>query len=59
MPRTLRFLFALAALLAAFVQPCAVRGEAVLQYFNTSWKEIERRIPEVAEAGYTDRKSVV
>ena len=53
MPRTLRFLFALVALLAAFVQPCAVRGEAVLQYFNTSWKEIERRIPEVAEAGYT------
>ncbi|MES2922234.1 MAG: hypothetical protein V4819_11850 [Verrucomicrobiota bacterium] len=29
------------------------RGEAVLQYFNTSWKEIERRVPEVAEAGYT------
>ena len=27
--------------------------EAMLQYFNTSWKEIERRIPEVAEAGYT------
>ncbi len=25
----------------------------MLQYFNTSWKEIERRIPEVAEAGYT------
>ena len=53
MPRTLRFLFAVAALLAAFLQPCAVRGEAMLQYFNTSWKEIERRIPEVAEAGYT------
>ncbi len=30
-----------------------VFGEAMLQYFNTSWKEIERRIPEVAEAGYT------
>ena len=29
------------------------RAEAILQYFNTSWKEIERRIPEVAEAGYT------
>ena len=27
--------------------------ESILQYFNTSWKEIERRIPEVAEAGYT------
>jgi glycosidase len=27
--------------------------ETILQYFNTSWREIERRIPEVAEAGYT------
>ena len=27
--------------------------EVILQYFNTSWPEIERRIPEVAEAGYT------
>jgi glycosidase len=27
-------------------------GEVVLQYFNTSWSEIARRIPELAEAGY-------
>lgn len=27
--------------------------EVILQYFNTSWAEIECRIPEVAEAGYT------
>ena len=27
-------------------------GEAMLQYFNTSWKEIESKIPELAEAGY-------
>ncbi len=53
MPKSLRSFFALAVLIAACAQPGAVRGEAVLQYFNTSWKEIERRIPEVAEAGYT------
>ena len=49
MPRRfLPFLGALASLAAhAFSQ------EAILQYFNTSWKEIERRLPEVAEAGYT------
>lgn len=29
------------------------QSETILQYFNTSWKEIERRMPEVAEAGYT------
>jgi hypothetical protein len=34
----------------------AARGqETILQYFNTSWREIEQRIPEVAEAGYTSR----
>ena len=27
--------------------------EVILQYFNTDWKEIERRIPEIAEAGYS------
>lgn len=27
--------------------------ETILQYFNTSWREIEDRLPEVAEAGYT------
>ncbi len=28
-------------------------AETVLQYFNTSWPEITRRMPELAEAGYT------
>ena len=27
--------------------------DVILQYFNTSWSEITRRIPELAEAGYT------
>lgn len=27
-------------------------GEAMLQYFNTSWREITRKMPELAEAGY-------
>jgi hypothetical protein len=27
-------------------------GEAMLQYFNTTWKEIESKMPELAEAGY-------
>ncbi len=53
MSRLLQLLLASAALLAAFALPAPVQGEAMLQYFNTSWKEIERRIPEVAEAGYT------
>ncbi|MEN9535607.1 MAG: hypothetical protein RIR37_880, partial [Verrucomicrobiota bacterium] len=28
------------------------RGEALLQYFNTSWSEIANKMPELAEAGY-------
>lgn len=34
---------------------CLVRpahGETMLQYFNTSWAEITRKMPELAEAGY-------
>lgn len=30
-----------------------VLGEAMLQYFNTSWAEITRKMPELAEAGYS------
>lgn len=34
--------------------PCRVlASELILQYFGTSWNEIARRIPELAEAGYT------
>src|ERR1051326_6702112 len=29
-----------------------LRGEAMIQYFNTSWNEIAQKIPELAEAGY-------
>ncbi len=30
----------------------ASRAESVLQYFNTDWREITARMPELAEAGY-------
>ncbi len=30
-----------------------VRGEAMLQYFNTSWAELTAKMPEIAEAGYS------
>jgi hypothetical protein len=33
-------------------QTSPVRGEAMIQYFNTSWDEIAAKIPELAEAGY-------
>lgn len=37
--------------LAIHLAPMA-RGEAMLQYFGTTWAEIERRMPELAERGY-------
>jgi glycosidase len=40
-------LFVASALLAQ-----AARAEVILQYFGTTWNEIERRIPELAERGY-------
>ena len=46
-----RFLVALIVSLSWINSACA--EEVILQYFNTSWPEIESRIPEVAEAGYT------
>ena len=39
-------------LLGAWLSPEA-RGEAMLQYFNTSWREITEKMPELAEAGYS------
>lgn len=33
--------------------PAAAQQEVILQYFNTSWTEIEARMPELAEAGYS------
>jgi hypothetical protein len=29
-----------------------LKGESMLQYFNTSWAELTRKMPEIAEAGY-------
>ena len=39
--------------LAGILFPLLAHGEAMLQYFNTSWKEIAERMPELAEAGYS------
>ncbi len=38
---------------AACLLPATIRGEAMLQYFNTDWNEIAAKMPELAEAGYT------
>ncbi|MFZ4598591.1 MAG: alpha-amylase, partial [Terrimicrobiaceae bacterium] len=43
----------LAGLLLLCIGGDQVRGEAMLQYFNTSWAEITRKMPELAEAGYS------
>lgn len=45
-PILLRFLAALSLLVTM------ARGESMLQYFNTSWAELTRKMPELAEAGY-------
>ena len=29
-----------------------LRSEALLQYFNTTWRELAQKMPEIAEAGY-------
>ena len=39
-------------LLALIAGAASARAEAMLQYFNTDWREITARIPELAEAGY-------
>lgn len=39
-------------LIAWFLLAQIGRGESMLQYFNTSWAEITRKMPELAEAGY-------
>ena len=45
--------FILAGIALAGLAPTLASGEAMLQYFNTSWKEITERMPELAEAGYS------
>lgn len=42
----------LRVLLVSLAASSFAAGEAMLQYFNTSWKEIESKMPELAEAGY-------
>lgn len=39
-------------LLALWCAAASAHAEAMLQYFNTDWREITARIPELAEAGY-------
>ena len=46
------FAVLLAILAGFFAAGGRARGEAVLQYFNTDWREITARMPELAEAGY-------
>jgi hypothetical protein len=41
-----------ACAMALLLPASSLRGEAMLQYFNTSWNEIATKIPELAEAGY-------
>ena len=43
----------LVGLWLAGLLPSVSSGEAMLQYFNTSWKEMTDKIPELAEAGYS------
>ncbi|MCX6934946.1 MAG: alpha-amylase family glycosyl hydrolase, partial [Verrucomicrobia bacterium] len=48
----LRFLL-LAGTLSLPFQPASIHAEAMLQLFNTSWKDLAAKMPELAEAGYT------
>ncbi|MGJ8650368.1 MAG: alpha-amylase family glycosyl hydrolase [Opitutaceae bacterium] len=43
----------LSLLLLLLVAGKLCNGEAMLQYFNTDWAEITRKMPELAEAGYS------
>src|SRR6202521_837225 len=43
---------AIFAMALSFFGAASARGEAMLQYFNTSWNEIALKMPELAEAGY-------
>ena len=49
----LRALKKSAILLFAILSAQSAQGEAMLQYFNTDWTEITRKMPELAEAGYS------
>jgi glycosidase len=45
--------FRLAVLAALLLTLRPAHGEALLQLFNVNWDELQRRLPEIAEAGYT------
>lgn len=51
----MRFPVVLCSLLCALLlaAPSQTRGEAMLQLFNVNWDELNAKIPEIAEAGYT------
>ncbi|MCE9613314.1 MAG: hypothetical protein K8T26_03505 [Lentisphaerae bacterium] len=40
------------AALALALMAQSLRAEVILQYFNTSWREIANKVPELAEVGY-------
>jgi len=44
--------FFLRALVAISLLAGVAKAEVILQYFGTTWSEIERRVPELAERGY-------
>ncbi len=43
---------ALCSLALCLFGSASLRGEAMLQYFNTDWNELAMKMPELAEAGY-------
>ena len=51
-PHALRFKLLLLTVPLAAIPSSLPAQETILQYFNTSWTEVEARMPEVAEAGY-------
>jgi glycosidase len=48
-----RFRIPFVALLALFCVQSSARSEVILQYFETEWEEIYRRMPEISEIGYS------
>ncbi|MGC3957740.1 MAG: alpha-amylase family glycosyl hydrolase [Verrucomicrobiota bacterium] len=50
---SLRRLAASAVLSLALLFSIPARGEAMLQLFNVNWDELNAKMPEIAEAGYT------
>ena len=48
-----RLLYFFLGILIFFSSALGVRAEGMVQYFNTEYRELTRRIPELAEVGYT------